>query len=126
MKIEEEFNIMDMEQTSDVVKVLIHEIDNRNGVYLYLEGDAWCAYERSAYYLASLNVPVILKKEIVRDGYDVILLKAFFAVDDMCLPLAPRVVLRSVADDNLMFQLKDRMDDGFSEWKATQLNKLPA
>lgn len=114
-----------MEQSSDVEKVLIQEIDNQNGVYLYLEGNAWCAYERSAYYLATLNVPVILKKEIVRDGYDVILLKAFFAVSDMCLPLAPKTVLRSVADNNLMFQLKDRIE-GFSEWKSAQLNKLPA
>lgn len=41
-----------MEQASDVVElVLPHEVDNPNNVYLYLEGDAWCAYERSAYYL---------------------------------------------------------------------------
>ena len=40
-----------MEQASDVVElVLPHEVDNPNNVYLYLEGDAWCAYERSAYY----------------------------------------------------------------------------
>nr|WP_293739039.1 hypothetical protein [uncultured Parabacteroides sp.] len=47
-----------MERIADVEKVLINEIDNQNGVYLYLEGNSWCAYERSAYYLARLNVPV--------------------------------------------------------------------
>ena len=48
-----------MEQASDVVElVLPHEVDNPNNVYLYLEGDAWCAYERSAYYLTQMEVPV--------------------------------------------------------------------
>lgn len=51
-----------MERIADVEKVLMNEIDNLHGVYLYLEGDSWCAYERSAYYLAKLNVPVILQK----------------------------------------------------------------
>lgn len=73
-----------MERIADVEKVLMNEIDNLHGVYLYLEGDSWCAYERSAYYLAKLNVPVILQKEVIREGYDVVLLKALFAVDDMC------------------------------------------
>ena len=51
-----------MEQASDVVElVLPHEVDNPNNVYLYLEGDAWCAYERSAYYLTQMEVPVVLK-----------------------------------------------------------------
>lgn len=46
-----------MEQASDVVElVLPHEVDNPNNVYLYLEGDAWCAYERSAYYLTQMEV----------------------------------------------------------------------
>ena len=71
-----------MERIVDVEKVLMNEIDNLHGVYLYLEGDSWCAYERSAYYLAKLNVPVILQKEVIREGYDVVLLKALFAVDD--------------------------------------------
>lgn len=44
-----------MERIVDVEKVLMNEIDNLHGVYLYLEGDSWCAYERSAYYLAKLN-----------------------------------------------------------------------
>lgn len=38
-----------MERIADVEKVLMNEIDNLHGVYLYLEGDSWCAYERSAY-----------------------------------------------------------------------------
>lgn len=87
-----------MERIVDVEKVLMNEIDNLHGVYLYLEGDSWCAYERSAYYLAKLNVPVILQKEVIREGYDVVLLKALFAVDDMCLPLAPKMELKRVAD----------------------------
>ena len=61
-----------MERIADVEKVLMNEIDNQHGVYLYLEGDSWCAYERSAYYLARLNVPVILQKEVIREGYDVL------------------------------------------------------
>lgn len=108
-----------------VENVLINEIDNHDGVHLYLEGNKWCAYERSAYYLAQLKVPVVIEREIVRDGYDVILLKAFFGVNDMCLPLAPKTVLRQVADDKLLFQMNDNIE-GFSEWKAFQLNKLPA
>ena len=95
-----------MERIVDVEKVLMNEIDNLHGVYLYLEGDSWCAYERSAYYLAKLNVPVILQKEVIREGYDVVLLKA-------------------LADDKLQFHMYDDID-GFPEWKASQLNKLPA
>lgn len=57
-----------MERIADVEKVLMNEIDNLHGVYLYLEGDSWCAYERSAYYLAKLNVSVILQKEVIREG----------------------------------------------------------
>ena len=94
-----------MERIVDVEKVLMNEIDNLHGVYLYLEGDSWCAYERSAYYLAKLNVPVILQKEVIREGYDVVLLKALFAVDDMCLPLAPKMELKRVADDKLQFHI---------------------
>lgn len=52
-----------MERIVDVEKVLMNEIDNLHGVYLYLEGDSWCAYERSAYYLAKLNVPVYYRKK---------------------------------------------------------------
>ena len=107
-----------MERIADVEKVLMNEIDNLHGVYLYLEGDSWCAYERSAYYLAKLNVPVILQKEVIREGYDVVLLKALFA-------LAPKMELKRVADDKLQFHMYDDID-GFPEWKASQLNKLPA
>lgn len=114
-----------MESTWKVEKVLVNEIDNKNGVYLYLEGNVWCAYERSAYYLSNLKVPVVLRKEIVRDGYDVILLKAFLSVEDMCFPLAPKTELKSVADDKLQFRINDKFE-GFSEWKTSHINKLPA
>lgn len=114
-----------MKQASDVEKVLVNEIDNASDVYLYLEGNSWCAYERSAYYLAKLNVPVKLVKEIVHEGYDVVLLKAYFAVDDMCLPLAPKTELRKVADDNLQFRVKECID-GFPEWKNSQLRRFSA
>lgn len=115
-----------MEQASDVVElVLPHEVDNPNNVYLYLEGDAWCAYERSAYYLTQMKVSVVLKKEVIHDDYDVVLLKAFFAVNDMYLPLSPTAVLKLVADDKLQFQIRDRVE-GFSEWKENELKKLSA
>ena len=115
-----------MEQASDVVDLV------RQGkrifstsVFLYLEGDAWCAYERSAYYLTQMEVPVVLKKEVIRSDYDVVLLKAFFAVNDMYLPLSPTAVLKLVADDKLQFQIRDRVE-GFSEWKENELKKLSA
>ena len=89
-----------MEQASDVVElVLPHEVDNPNNVYLYLEGDAWCAYERSAYYLTQMEVSVV--------------------------PLSPTAVLKLVADDKLQFQIRDRVE-GFSEWKENELKKLSA
>ena len=73
-----------MEQASDVVELVMpHEVDNPNSVTLYLEGDAWCAYELSADYLTLMEVPVGLKKEVFRSDYDVVLLKAFFAGNDM-------------------------------------------
>ena len=50
---------------------------------------------------------------------------SLFAVDDMCLPLAPKMELKRVADDKLQFHMYDDID-GFPEWKASQLNKLPA
>lgn len=105
-----------MERIADVEKVLMNEIDNLHGVYLYLEGDSWCAYERSAYYLAKLNVPVILQKEVIRGGVRCGLLKALFAVDDMCLPLAPKMELKRVADDKLQFHMYDDID-GFPNGK---------
>jgi len=113
-----------MKVSSDVEMVLMNEIDNRDGVYLYLQGNKWCAYERSAYYLASLNVPVKLEKEVCKP-YDIVLLKALFNVDDMCLPLAPNTVLKRVADDSLQFKIGNAIE-GFPEWKASQLSKMSA
>lgn len=115
-----------MEQGASLVeRVLLNEVNNPNNVYLYLEGNAWCAYERSAYYLAKMQAPVTLEKEVIRDGYDVVLLKAMFYVDDMYLPLSPTAVLKLVADDKLQFEIKDRVE-GFPEWKETELRKLSA
>lgn len=83
-------------------------------LYLRLEDNAWYAYERSAYFLAKLKVPVIIKREVVRGGYDIILLKASVAVDDLNLPLAPKTVLKLVADDNLQFLTSEKFE-GFKE-----------
>ncbi|KKB48709.1 MULTISPECIES: hypothetical protein [Bacteroidales] len=113
-----------MKQASDVESILLNEVDNEKYVYLYLEGDTWCAYERSAYYLA-MEFPVVLDKEIVHDGYEVILMKASFNVDKMQLPLFRTAVLRTVADDRLLFQIS-RTVEGFVEWKEQQLRSLPA
>lgn len=113
-----------MKQASDVESILFNELDNKKFVYLYLEGDNWCAYERSAYYLAK-EFPVVLNKEIVHDGYDVILLKASFSIDKMRLPLFRTAVLRTVADDRILFQIT-RTIEGFVEWKEQQLEGLPA
>lgn len=114
-----------MERVSDIEVVLLNEVDNPNSVYMYLEGDTWCAYERSAYYLAEKLASVVIKKEVIGEGYDVVLLKAQFLVTDMCLPLSPGVALKSVADDKLQFCLDKRVD-GFPEWKRKQLEKLSA
>jgi hypothetical protein len=43
----------------------------------------------------------------------------------MCLPLAPKTELKKVADDKLQFHVYANID-GFPEWKASQLNRLPA
>src|SRR5574344_1733750 len=110
-----------MEQGSEIADVLIREVNNKNALYLYLEGNKWCAYERSAYYLSKLKAPVNIKREIVHDGYDVVLLKAFFDVNEMQLPLAPKTVLKKVADNKLLFTVDDKID-GFTEWKASQLS----
>lgn len=39
-----------MKQALNVESILLNEVDNEKFVYLYLEGDNWCAYERSAYF----------------------------------------------------------------------------
>lgn len=114
-----------MKQISDVELILLNEVDNNRYVHLYLEGDTWCAYERSAYYLAVMDFPVSMDIEIVHDGYEVILMKASFNIAQMRLPLCRSVVLRTVADDRLLFQL-DKPIDGFIEWKGEQLSGMPA
>lgn len=113
-----------MKQTSEVELILLNEVNNKKYVYLYLEGDTWCAYERSAYYLAK-EFPVILDKEIVHGGYEVILMKASFHIDEMQLPLFRTAVLRAVADDRLLFQIPNTVE-GFVEWKERQLKGLSA
>lgn len=113
-------------RASTVVEIVLSkEANNPDSVYLYLEGNAWCAYERSAYYLAKMQAPVKLEKEVVGDGYDIVLLKAHCGVDDLQLPLSSSSSLKKVADDNLLFQLKERID-GFHEWKTRQLRYLSA
>lgn len=111
-----------MTQSSNVESVLLNEVDNQNGVFLYLEGNTWCAYERSAYYLA-MHFPVTIVKEIIYEGYDVILLKATFSTNEMRLPLFRSAILQSVADDKLLFRL-DQPVEGFTEWKAEQLKMV--
>lgn len=110
-----------MKHASDVESILLNEVDNKRYVYLYLEGDCWCAYERSAYYLAAMKLPVKLDKEVIRDGDDVILVKASFCIKDMRLPLFRSAVLRTIADKRLLFQI-DKPIDGFVEWKGEHLD----
>lgn len=109
-----------MKDASDVESILLNEVNNKNCVYLYLEGDNWCAYERSAYYLTAMKFPVKLDKEIVRDGDDIILMKATFSIKEMHLPLCSSTILRTIADKRLLFQI-DKPIGGFSEWKEKQL-----
>lgn len=110
-----------MKHSSDVESILLNEVDNKKYVYLYLEDDCWCAYERSAYYLAVMKFPVKLDKEIIHNGNDVILMKASFSIKEMRLPLSRSVVLRTIADECLLFQI-DKPIDGFIEWKNKQLD----
>ncbi len=112
-----------MKQASDVESILLNEVDNEKYVYLYLEGDTWCAYERSAYYLA-MEFPVVLDKEIVHDGYEVILMKASFNVDKMQLPCFARLSCGRW-QTTAFFQIS-RTVEGFVEWKEQQLRSLPA
>ena len=63
--------------------------------------------------------------EQASDVVGLVLLKAFFAVNDMYLSLSPTAVLKLVADDKLQFQIRDRVE-GFSEWKENELKKLSA
>lgn len=115
-----------MERIANIEHVLLNEVDNPNSVFLYLEGDVWCAYERSAYYLTVIKASAILEKEVIGDnGYDVVLLKASFGMDEMTFPLSPGVILKSVADDKLQFRMMKPVD-GFNEWKEKELKRLSA
>lgn len=113
-----------MIQIKDIEHVLFHEIDNSNQVIMYLQEDQWCAYERSAYYLALEKPEVTLTKEVVREGYDVVLIKASFPMDDLVLPLSENLTLKLVADGRLQFILNERITKGFSGWKQAQLDIL--
>ena len=113
-----------MTQVTDIDLIYFNEVDNDKYVYLYLEDDCWCAYERSAYHLVAKDFPVSLAKEVVSDGCEIIM-KASFNVDHMRLPLIPSAVLITVADDRLLFQL-DKPIDGFIKWKRAQIGSQPA
>ena len=111
---------------SCVEQILVNEVGNEQSVYLYLEDGHWCAYERSAYYLASLNIPIQLKREVIRDGFDVILLKAKVAVEKLGLSAGDSYIkLKKIGDDNLQLGLSSNIY-GFPEWKESQLNVLLA
>jgi len=103
-----------------VVEVLTREIDNHRNVYLFLEGENWCAYERSAYYLYSLNVPLKIDKKIVNGGYEIILVKAHINKRDLDFPICNNAVLKSVSDTSLIFSIKDTFKD-FISWKKEKL-----
>ncbi len=106
-----------------MMKVLQQEVDNTNRMILYQEGDSWYAYEHSAYFLASKLSSVIVKKEILAEGYDVILVKA--KVEDPLSPLSTGFTLKWAADDTLQFAI-DEPITGFPEWKENQLKKFQA
>jgi hypothetical protein len=111
-----------MMSTSNRFKdILANEINNRNKIYLYLEGNTWCAYERSAYFLFQLHTPICLHKYIICEGSNVALLKVMFKVSDMQLPLSAKARLELVSDTDLRFGLKE-MIGGFPEWKQQQLH----
>lgn len=114
-----------MSSSTDIVQVLSREVDNTNILHMYLEGDSWCAYERSAFYLIHLHLhlPLTVEKEVLKEGYDLVLLKAKFKVTDMMLPLAPTVCLKEIADDSVTFLLRNP-EAGFPEWKKEQLQML--
>lgn len=112
------------EEVSYVEKILINEIGNNGYIYLYFEDGHWCAYERSAYFLIQLNAPVQLKKEVIHDGYDVILLKAtvpstYMNSSDVDMQL------KSFGETDAEFKLSGNIE-GFPEWKMSQLNVFSA
>ena len=112
------------EEVSYVEKILINEVGNRESIYLYLEEGHWCAYESSAYYLIQLNAPVQLKKEIIRDGFDVILLKATVPHTYMNSSVTT-MHLKSFGETDAEFKLSGSIE-GFSEWKMSQLKSFSA
>ncbi len=109
-----------MLQAKDIEHVLFHEIDNTNQIIMYLEGEDWCAYERSAFHLFRKKPTINICREVVADGYDVVLVKAFFPMEDLG-DILSGLTLKLVADGRLQFVLEER-NDGFPEWKKTQLN----
>lgn len=115
----------DMKTISKVESVLSKEVNNPDSVYLYREGDVWCAYERSAYYLARLASPLSLVKEIIGGGYDVVLLKAVFHIDDMGSLASPFVQLQQISRNKILLRMKS-CTEGFREWKEKQLRYLSA
>ncbi len=114
-----------MKTVSKVESVLSKEANNPDSVYLYREGDVWCAYERSAYYLARLASPLQLAKEIIGGGYDVVLLKAVFHFDDMGSLSSPFIQLKRVSRNKMLLRLQS-CAEGFREWKEKQLRHLSA
>ncbi len=111
-----------MIQAKDIEHVLFHEIDNTNQIIMYLEGDDWCAYERSAYHLATQKPSVNIYREVVGDGYDVVLVKASFTMDELS-DILSGLTLKLVADGRLQFVLEEKVN-GFPEWKKELLTTL--
>lgn len=112
------------EEVSYVEKILINEVGNKENIYLYFEEGNWCAYERSAYFLIQLNAPVQLKKEVIRNGYDVVLLKATMSSIYMNFSGAD-IQLKSFGETDAQFKLSGNIE-GFPEWKMSQLNVFSA
>ena len=108
-----------MQHTTAIEKALLIEVDNRQGVYLYLEDNKWCAYEHSAYYLSALKLPVVFVREMV-DGVNLIILKAYLDTTNITDHLTPGVKLVQMADNMLKYQTNTAFN-GFSEWKQKML-----
>lgn len=113
------------ESVAFVERVLVNEISNEQNVYLYLEDNKWCAYERSAYYLAQLGISVQLERTVIRGGFDVILLKASLPINDMSLSNGSKMKLKRLGETDLHFQLSIDIK-GFVDWKRSQLGVLTA
>lgn len=111
-----------------VENAILTEMDNQNGIYLYLENNNWCAYERSAYYLAAMSLPVELRKEIVK-GIDLIVLKAYFKIETVFerLTLKPSkfVQLEQLADNLIKYQINISLN-GFGDWRKQTLGSISA